>query len=94
MPTHHPSRHQRQRGSVRKKRGSTVAEAALDQNFRVGVGSKLERFTAETFIRAPMERLPFDTRVLSGVPPHTDDNVGFLLHEPLRQRLWGKLISP
>lgn len=60
------------------------------------IASKLNRHRVETFIRTHIERLPFDVRVLSGVPAIEDERDGSILKKSWRQFFvdWLKRSTP
>lgn len=61
------------------------------KTLRLCLVSKLPCSQAETFVQQLATELPFDTRVLHGQPPHTDNRSGFLYDRSLIQRAWWKL---
>jgi glycosyltransferase involved in cell wall biosynthesis len=71
------------------QRGAATGMAAAGP--LVCIAAKRDPDTVETFIRSHMQRLPLPVRILSGIPPHTDNQSGFVLTRPLIHRLLYRL---
>lgn len=72
----------------------TKSAEGTPKTTRMCIASKLDRNRAETFIRTHMELLPFDVRVLSGVPPIHDERDGCVLQKSFKQRLLDRFSRP